>query len=152
MRNPEMRMIPKLFDRRARTHVDHIHNRAPVAAKLAQLLRIDIDQQGYLVGVLHGLGLHERQLDSAADNCVQNPHQGSLSITIANVENMHWVLQSILFQKPFLTAMPPPAPSDKHWPRDGIRIPATRAGSTEKNDSAFARPSHSAPDPETLLP
>ena len=57
MRDSEVRMIPEFFDGRAGTHVHYIHDRAPVAAKLAYLLRVDIHQERHLVRLAGGFGL-----------------------------------------------------------------------------------------------
>jgi hypothetical protein len=89
MRQSKVRMIPELLDRRSRPNVDYIYDAPPFATKLADLLRVRIHQQGYLVGVLDRFGLHVRQIDSTPRNCAENPHQGSLCVAITNMKDMH---------------------------------------------------------------
>src|SRR5580704_11721547 len=55
---PRRPAIALLRERRARTHIGHVHNRIPLAVKLAHLLRIHLKHQRDAVIALRRLRLH----------------------------------------------------------------------------------------------
>jgi hypothetical protein len=53
------------------------------------LLLIDIESQRDLVIVLGRFGLYYRQIERTAGSRIQDAHQRSLRVAIANVESLH---------------------------------------------------------------
>src|ERR1700727_1141344 len=84
-----MRGRPHRAVSRSGSRVNHVRNRIPFAAKLADLLRIHIQGKRHLVSVFGALRLHRRQIEPTARRRVQNAHQRPLRIAIANLKSLH---------------------------------------------------------------
>src|SRR5579864_8214233 len=89
-----MRCAPRLAVRCARTHAHNVGNRIPFAIQLADLLRIYFERKGDLMVVLRRFGMHGRNVEPAARSRVQDAHQRSLRIAIANLKSLHSHLPS----------------------------------------------------------
>jgi hypothetical protein len=79
----------RFFERRSRAYADHIHYGVPVAAKLPNLLGINIQKQRDFMLVLRGLSLDVRHIDAATRSRIENPHQRALRIAIVDVKDVH---------------------------------------------------------------
>ena len=75
--------------------MDHVRNRIPFAAELADLLRIYIQGKRHLVTVFGAFRLHRRQIEPTARRRVQNAHQRPLRIAIANLEGLHVLIPGV---------------------------------------------------------
>jgi len=84
--------------RRPGADLDHIGNRIPFAVELADLLLIYVKVERDLMIVLAGLCMHLRKVQRAARSRIQNAHQSSLRIAIANVKTVHACLPVTLFE------------------------------------------------------
>src|SRR5215467_11066695 len=78
-----------LRSRCADPNIDDIDNRVPVAAKLANLLRIHFEQEISAEGAIHGSGVQVRDINSAARDRSQDAHQCALRIAILNMKCVH---------------------------------------------------------------
>src|SRR5581483_2172498 len=75
--------------RHARPDEHDVGDRIPFAVQLANLLRIHIQDQRYLMITLALLRLHIGQVKTAARCGIQDAHQGSLCIAIADMKALH---------------------------------------------------------------
>lgn len=81
--------------RSAHAYISDIHDRMPVAAKLANLLGIDIEQQVCAMPGTSGARAHVLDIKSAARNRSQDPHERALRIAIMDVKCVHVFLPSL---------------------------------------------------------
>src|SRR5437899_11776069 len=86
-----VRGIPLRGLRWSGTDMNHIRNRIPLAIELANLLLVDVKHQCDLVIALGGLSVYGMQIERAARGPVQDPHQCSLCVPVADVESVHAV-------------------------------------------------------------
>ena len=84
-----MRPGPRRRVPRAGTDLDDIRDPVPLAIKLADLLLIHLERQRDLMIVLGRFSVHDRKIERAARSRVQDAHQRSLRIAIANMKGLH---------------------------------------------------------------
>src|SRR5580700_11948718 len=84
-----MRRAPCVRARSARADLDDVRDAVPFAIKLADLLLIHFERERDLMVVLSRFRLHHGEIERAAGSRVQNTHQRSLRVAIANVESLH---------------------------------------------------------------
>src|SRR3954453_15065001 len=78
------------FSRRdSHADIHPVNDRVPVAAKLANLLGVDIEQKTGALPVAVGECLHVRHLQPTARYRGENAHQRTLGIAIVNVKCVH---------------------------------------------------------------
>jgi len=75
-------------------YIGDIHDRVPVAAELADLLGVDFEKQISPMHVAGGTGVHVRDLEAAAGNGGEDPHQRALGVAIVDVKCVHVGLSS----------------------------------------------------------
>jgi len=114
-----VRRGPRIGVRRAGPDMNHVSDGIPFAIKLPDLLRIHIEHERHLVIVLGRFCLHPRQIERAPRSCVQDAHQCSLRVAIADVKALHMffppVTASVLLPATSRKVPRLPEPSDKHW-------------------------------------
>src|SRR5579872_918145 len=86
-----MMSCPRVAMRSARTDMNHIGDRIPFAIQLADLLGIHIENNCDLMVSFALFCLYERQIETAARRGVQDAHQCSLCIPVADVKALHVV-------------------------------------------------------------
>ena len=131
-------VLKHLRRREPDSHIHYIHDRVPIAAELAHLLRVYIQQQVSAMRRPRSDRDNIRHLDASSRYCGQNAHQCALRVAIVNVKCMHNLLPELhvrssearlaTLTRPQTTSPKGPrrpAPSDKHSLPERNRIPAT---------------------------
>jgi hypothetical protein len=80
---------PSRVGRRTGTHLDDIRDAVPLAEKLPDLLLIDFERQRDLMIVFSRFGVYHGQIERPPRSRIQNAHQRSLRIAIANMKTLH---------------------------------------------------------------
>src|SRR5579871_255611 len=87
-----MMVGPCIRVNRSGPDMNHVSNSVPLAIELAHLLGIHIEDQRHLMLAFALLCLHKGHVETAARSGIQDAHQCSLCIAIADVKALHVVV------------------------------------------------------------
>lgn len=91
-----MMACPRVAMRGPRPDMNYIGDRIPFAVKLADLLGIHIENNRDLMISLTPLCMHHWQIETAARSGIQDAHQCSLRIAVADVKALHVIVPLLL--------------------------------------------------------